>query len=236
VTEIAKQRLDAHHGGAQFLDVMLRTFDKRFSEAFWEQWDAHVVPSHREAAAPAYADFGCGPGLMFERWRTRWPDAELHGVELQEYMLEVARPNADKAKATLHEQDLHSVRLPLPDGSLDAVLCAVVVHEMREPIGMLREIRRLLAPTGRLFLMDWVRVPLEQYLGDTEPDPFGSEASPEHRADRLDHFMEHNKFSRDDLMLLLERTGFSAKSTVTRGNGQFLWVVAGPQTGLPSGA
>lgn len=236
MSEIAKQRLDAHHGGAQFLDVMLRTFENRFSDAFWEQWDAHVVPSHRDASAPAYADFGCGPGLMLEQWRKRWPEAELHGVELQEYMLEVARPNAEKARATLHEQDLHQVSLPLADGSLDAVLCAVVIHEMREPIGMLREARRLLAPGGRLFLMDWVRVPLEQYLAGSDPDPFGHESSPEQRADRLDHFMEHNKFSRDDLLLMLERTGFSPKTTISRGDGQFLWVVASPQTHPPAGA
>ena len=165
---------------------------------------------------------------MLRAWHQRWPQATLHGVELQPYMLDTARKVAQEVGATLHEADLHTMDLPLPDATLDAALCSMVVHEMREPIGMLREVRRLLKPQGRLLIMDWVRVPLPQYLAGWDDDPFALDAEPEIRAFRLDHFMEHNKLSRDDLLWLVRRCGFEVETSVDRGDGQFLWLVARP--------
>lgn len=226
MTDLTRQRLDAHHGGEQFHDVMVRSFASRFGDEFWAFWSEHVATHHGEA--PTYVDLGCGPGLMLRAWRERYPAATLHGVELQPYMLQTARTIAHEVGATVHEADLHTVSLPLPDASVDAILSAVVIHEMREPIGMLREARRLLRPAGRLMVMDWVRVPLPQYLAQWDDDPFAPEVSPEARADRLDHFMEHCKLGRDDLQWLVERCGFTIETTRDRSHGQFLWLVARP--------
>ena len=226
MSDQTRQRLDAHHGGAAFHDMMLQSFAGRFGEAFWSFWNEHVAAHHGQA--PTYVDLGCGPGLMLQHWRERWPAATLHGVELQPYMLDTARTMAQQAGATLHEVDLHTLALPLASGSVDAILCSMVLHEMREPIGLLREARRLLGPEGRLMLMDWVRVPLPQYLAGWDDDPFALDAEPEIRAFRLDHFMEHNKLSRDDLLWLVRRCGFEVETSVDRGDGQFLWLVARP--------
>ncbi len=226
MTDRTRDRLDAHHGGARFHDVMVRSFGSRFGDAFWAMWSEYVVAHHGDA--PTYVDMGCGPGLMLEAWRERWPQAELHGVEVQPYMLDTARGVATRAAATVHEADLHTVRLPVADGSVDAVLCSAVIHEMSEPIGLLREIRRLLSPSGRLLLMDWVRVPLPQYLGTSDEDVFDAGVPAETRAHRLDHFMEHNKFSAEDLRWMVERSGFRIETTQERAEGQFLWIVAQP--------
>lgn len=226
MSDPTRNRLDAHHGGADFHDVMVRSFASRFGDEFWSWWSEQVTPHHGKA--PTYVDMGCGPGLMLEAWRERFAEASLHGVEIQPYMLSTAREVGERTNATVHEADLHSVQLPLSDGSVDAVLCAAVVHEMAEPIGLFREIRRLLAPTGRLMLMDWTRVPLSQYLEGTDPDPLAPTTDAAARANRLDHFMEHNKFTAADLRWLVERTGFAIETTKERNNGQFQWIVARP--------
>ncbi|MCX4242913.1 class I SAM-dependent methyltransferase [Paraliomyxa miuraensis] len=224
MTDHAQQRLHAHHGGEHFHDLMVRSFDGRFGDEFWAYWAENIAPILGED--PTLLDLGCGPGLMLRAWRERYPTAVLHGVELQPYMLTTARELATETKATLHETDLHTLSLPLPDASVDAILCAVVIHELREPIGMLREAKRLLRSTGRLLVMDWVRVPLTQYLEAWNEDPFDPTASPELRADRLDHFMEHCKYSRDDLWWLVERCGLTIETAKERADGQFLWLVA----------
>lgn len=223
----SKRRLDAHHGGAHFHDVMVRSFEGRFSEDFWALWDRHVASRHGDD--PTYVDFGCGPGLMLEAWRKRWPRAKLHGVELQPYMLKTAHETASRVGARVFDQDLHTVRLPLSQGSVDAILCAVTIHEMREPVGMLQEARRLLTKDGCLFVMDWVRVPLSQYLGRFDDDALAPGVDPEVRADRFDHFMEHNKYSREDLTWLLTHLGFEVETTVERGGGQFVWAICRPR-------
>lgn len=226
MSEQTRQHLDAHHGGEHFHDVMVRSFDKRFGDAFWSYWSEHVAPHH--GTTPTYVDLGCGPGLMLRAWRQRWPDAALHGVELQPYMLDTARSLATEVGATLHEADLHTASLPLLDGSVDGILCSMVVHEMREPIGMLREARRLLRPSGRLMIMDWVRVPLAQYLAGWDDDPFDPGVDAKTRADRIDHFMEHNEFSREDLLWMVGKCGLTVQTSTERGDGQFLWLVAHP--------
>lgn len=204
--------------------MMVKSFGARFGDEFWAYWAEHVTP--HQGDAPTLLDLGCGPGLMLRDWRERFPTATLHGVELQPYMLQTAREIAREVGATLHEADLHTLALPLPDASVDAILSAVVIHEMREPIGMLREAKRLLRPSGRLMIMDWVRVPLPQYLASWDDDPFAPDVDPETRADRLDHFMEHCKLGRDDLLWLVERCGLTVETSQLRGAGQFLWLIA----------
>jgi ubiquinone/menaquinone biosynthesis C-methylase UbiE len=45
--------------------------------------------------------------------------------------------------------------LPLADESFDWVVCANSFHYFRSPIVALRELRRVLKPSGRLVLVDW---------------------------------------------------------------------------------
>lgn len=221
MSEEIQDRLDKHHRGAQFHDVMVQSFEGRFDDSFWGFWQREVADHHGDA--PTYIDLGCGPGLMLKTWRSRYPEAELHGVELQPYMLTTARQVAEEVGGTIHAADLHTLALDMPDGSVDAALLSMVLHEMGEPIGLLREVRRVLKPGGRLVLMDWIRVPLSQYLPRFDADVFTVDL--DDRIRRFDHFMEHNKFSREDLLFLLDKTGFTVSYEELRGGGQFLRLV-----------
>jgi ubiquinone/menaquinone biosynthesis C-methylase UbiE len=48
-------------------------------------------------------------------------------------------------------------RLPLPDACVDRVLFADRLHRAVDRLALLRELRRLLSPEGRLLLLDWRR-------------------------------------------------------------------------------
>jgi ubiquinone/menaquinone biosynthesis C-methylase UbiE len=223
MSEDTRDHLHRHHRGASFHDVMVESFSGRFGDAFWTEWEAHVVPHQPER--PTYVDLGCGPGLMMRAWRERYPTAALHAVEVQPYMLETAREVAEETGSTIHEADLHALALDLPDGSVDGALCAMVVHEMLEPVGLFTEIARLLAPEGRLMLIDWVRVPLPDYLKRFD-DGDMTQASAAERANRLEHFMEHNKYSVEDLTWLMRAAGLEAESVDVYGDGQFVRLVS----------
>jgi len=221
-----EEQLSVHHGGAHFHDLMVDSFARRFDDSFWKLWQEDVASQHGDK--PVYVDLGCGPGLMLNAWRERYSGAVLHGADLQSYMLESAKKNAVLADAVVHEGDLHQLRLPLADASVDAVLLSMVLHEMLEPIGVLREARRLLKPAGRLVILDWIRAPLSQYLQGDDEDVFSDATSFEKRMDRFTHFMEHNKYCSDDLSWILQQLGFEVRRLAPRNDGQHIRLVAVP--------
>ena len=84
-----------------------------------------------------------------------------------------------------------------------------VLHVLDEPLPVLAEIRRVLAPRGLFLLHDWTRQPLQSYLA-WRRDGLG-ETGPEHlgRAFRL--FPVHNKYTSEDWQWLLAEAGFAIR-------------------------
>ena len=80
-------------------------------------------------------------------------------VEPDPAMRRQARPRvaACPVPVALVSGDAHA--LPVADGSVDAVLCACVLCSVASPPAALAEIRRVLAPGGRLLLLEHVAAP-----------------------------------------------------------------------------
>jgi ubiquinone/menaquinone biosynthesis C-methylase UbiE len=109
------------------------------------------------------ADVGCGPGFYaLPAARIVGPAGRVHALDLQEPMLARVRERAAaeglaNVAAALSEES----RLPLADGSVDLVLVANVLHEAADRRAFLREILRVLAPGGRVAVVEWRREPME---------------------------------------------------------------------------
>lgn len=213
-----------HRDGARFAEMMKQGFAERFNESFWNEWAHWVEPVYSDT--PVVVDLGAGPGMFIKAVAERTPGLRAYGVECAPYMLEAAvelPPNCE-----MISEDLHDPHLPLADNSVDAVMASVVLHEMSQPLRTLMEMQRVLKPGGRFYILDWVRAPLEIYVRNQteESRVFDRNTPVEELEDLLIHFIEHNRFSREDLIYMLNHTGFAVLNSSLMKEGRYARIVA----------
>jgi ubiquinone/menaquinone biosynthesis C-methylase UbiE len=132
-----------------------------------KDWDEirslHIAESEVEAAVARalgerpigrLVDIGTGTGRMLELFAGR-ADRAL-GVDRSPEMLRLARvklAEAGLAAAELRQGDMYA--LPLSGGSADTVIIHQVLHYAQQPAAAVAEAARLLAPGGRLLIVDF---------------------------------------------------------------------------------
>ncbi|PPQ29569.1 ArsR family transcriptional regulator [Rhodopila globiformis] len=98
-------------------------------------------------------DIGTGTGRVLELLAPRVRQGL--GVDASKQMLALARarlagPGLDHC--AVRQADMY--RLPLPDASFDTVVLQMILHHAEDPAGVVTEAARVLAPGGRLLLID----------------------------------------------------------------------------------
>lgn len=147
---------------------------ERYFAAHADHWDdirsLHVAESEVESAVGRalagepvgrLVDIGTGTGRMIELFG-READHAL-GVDRSPEMLRLARVKLAEAgldRAELRQGDMYA--LPLPAASADTVILHQVLHYAQQPAAAVAEAARLLAPGGRLLVVDFAPHELEE--------------------------------------------------------------------------
>jgi ubiquinone/menaquinone biosynthesis C-methylase UbiE len=143
-------------------------------------------------------DVGCGGGLLLRDALAS--GASVTGLDHSEDMVQLARERAPGAEVVLGSAE----RLPFEDASFTAVAMSIVFFFLPDPIAVLRECRRVLAPGGRLAIYT------------TSPALRGTPAAPEPLASR-GHFYDD-----DELTQLAREAGLAAVEVINEDGGQLL--------------
>lgn len=127
---------------------------RRMAERFGQEYSGKL--SSRGFRKGRILDTGCGFGGTDIILAQRFPDSEVIGIDLSEPLLQRANlvaqsANLDK-KVRFEKCDVQ--RIPYGDDSFDVVLNVNMVHIVEDPVKMLNEIERVLAPNGFLFIAD----------------------------------------------------------------------------------
>lgn len=138
--------------------------------ADWDRIRAlHVAEADVEAAVSAalgagpfdlLVDIGTGTGRMLELFAPRYRRGI--GLDLNPAMLAYARAKLERAglaQAQVRQGDIYD--LPLGDQTADAVVMHQVLHFLSDPQRAIREAARVLAPGGRLLIVDFAPHELE---------------------------------------------------------------------------
>ncbi|QYJ06175.1 class I SAM-dependent methyltransferase [Qipengyuania flava] len=103
-------------------------------------------------------EIGCGGGLNQALYDTD-RITSFAGIDPHEKLLDGAR---DRARANGWEHDIRQgvgEAIPFPDGSFDTVVCTYTLCSVDDPDKVLSEMRRILAPSGRLLFLEHGRAP-----------------------------------------------------------------------------
>jgi ArsR family transcriptional regulator len=126
--------------------------------------EAEVEAAMRQALGPGpfplLLDLGTGTGRILEIFAGRYERGL--GIDVNQAMLSYARANLDRARlaqAQVRHGDIYN--LGLADGAAGAVVMHQVLHFLVDPGRALAEASRVLAPGGRLLLVDFAPHELE---------------------------------------------------------------------------
>ena len=118
----------------------------------------HALLKYAELRGPMrLLDVGCGTGTLAVQITLAHSDVEVAGVDPDPEALARARRKAATARRSIQFDRGVANALPYPDGAFDRVVSSFMFHHLQldEKAGMLREVRRVLAPEGHLLLVDF---------------------------------------------------------------------------------
>lgn len=104
-------------------------------------------------------DVGTGTALIPLELCSRDVPVHVTGIDLAAYMLQVGQRNVIRAglQSCIKLEHLDAKNLPYSDGTFDWVISNSIVHHIPDPLPCLREMVRVLAPGGLLFVRDLLR-------------------------------------------------------------------------------
>lgn len=142
-TDTTRRRYNRH---ARFYDIEqgpMNRFTGRLRRALWRR-----VPD-----GPVL-EVGVGTGLNIQYYPS---GSTVTAIDISEKMLERARQRAAQLNAPVNLVQMDAQQLDFQDSSFEAAVATYAFCSVPDPFAGLREIRRVLKPDGRLFLLEHVR-------------------------------------------------------------------------------
>lgn len=100
------------------------------------------------------ADVGCGLGSSTVLMAEAFPKSTFHGFDFHPPSIEAARTRAAEAGVSANTRFEAVAAKDLPEEGYDLVCMFDALHDMGDPVGAARRIRRCLAPDGTFMLVE----------------------------------------------------------------------------------
>ena len=194
-------------------------------------------------------DMGCTLGHSTLPWKARYPDAEVHGIDVGGPCVRYAHSRAQSYGVTAHFHQMDAEHTDFEDESFDVVYSCMFLHEvpMKNIKGVFKEAHRLLKPGGVMvhyelppnsmmsaydgFYLDWDayynKEPFYKAFRDADAKSEIVDAG-----FKADSFFEHvapskNLYGEDALMKAVQQKGATNDSKVGRFADGVMWYFFG---------
>jgi ubiquinone/menaquinone biosynthesis C-methylase UbiE len=128
-----------------------QAYEKYLVPALMAGGAAQLLDAARVVAGERVLDVGCGTGIVARTAAARvGSTGAVTAVDLNEGMLAVARAAGASLRPAIDWRAGNATALPLADESFDVVVSQQMLQFVPDTVAALREMRRVLAPRGRL--------------------------------------------------------------------------------------
>lgn len=191
--------MDSAEEAADYDAMDHREVNRRFAADLWASLGPGGSPGR-------ILDIGSGTALILIELASQRADAQLVGVDLAQEMLKLGRMNVARAgfKERIELVLADARRLPWSDGAFGCVISNSIVHHIPEPLEVLAEMRRVLAPGGLLFVRDLLRPQSAETIEQLVLQYAGQESA---RQQQLFRQSLHAALTLDEVEALAHRIG-----------------------------
>ena len=130
---------------------------------------ASLTPTPEDGKVKRILDYGCGAGQLAVALKERFPDAEIHAIDVGAPMVRYAHQRANDMGVDVNFAQRLAEDMGYPDDYFDIILSSIVHHEMTAEgtKGCFKEVYRTLRPGG-------IYYPIDVYTSNKPPtDAFG---------------------------------------------------------------
>jgi ubiquinone/menaquinone biosynthesis C-methylase UbiE len=124
-------------------------YERYLVPAITSIWAADLIDRARPKPGDSVLDVACGTGAVTRLAAKQVLSGRVVGLDLNGGMLAVAR-SVPNAGASIEWLEGSALRLPFDDGSFDLVLCQLGLQFFPDRPLALREMKRVLVPSGRV--------------------------------------------------------------------------------------
>lgn len=134
------------------VSVPAEQYERHLVPALFEPWARVIMDVAEVGPGDRVLDVACGTGVVAQAAaRLVGADGHVCGIDVNGDMLAVAR----SVRSDIEWRQADAGRTGLEDASCDVVICQQGLQFVPDPLAALREMRRVLAPGGRVVLTTW---------------------------------------------------------------------------------
>jgi SAM-dependent methyltransferase len=144
----------AHPCGTKFSDAEMGThefFERVEAHRYAKEWHIPAAADFAAARGLSVLEIGCGLGTDGAQFALA--GAKYTGIDLTEASIELARKRFELAGLPGEFRIADAEQLDFPDNTFDIVYSHGVLHHTPDTAGAVREIHRVLKPSGRAIVM-----------------------------------------------------------------------------------
>ncbi len=143
-----------------------------YNDSVGEMLSAYVEWKYPDLKPKRILDVGCSVGHSTLPYTDRFPDAEIHAIDLSAPLVRYGFARAESLGKAIHFSQQNAECTDFEDESFDLIVSHIMLHEtsLNAISNIMKEGRRLLKPGGVMAHLEMLpfskKTPLQQYLTD----------------------------------------------------------------------